>query len=192
MNRFISARGTFLAFILTGLLLAPAIIQADDKGTEKKALKPQGTISGLMVDFKNDYITVQLDDQDEPTKFLYGPGITLQSLTKRGIFPVDRVNVKYKTDGDDKKVLAIEKVAGKASGVIIGKVIKVYNNFWVAVKPANGMIEGFALNGPGVDKTPGFTVLKSLNPGDQVAIKYATDFERHRILQIEVKPAPAK
>jgi hypothetical protein len=54
------------------------------------------------------------------------------------------------------------------------------------------MIEGFALNGPPEKAKPASDILKSLNPGDMVAIKYATDFERHRILQIEVKPAPAK
>jgi len=54
------------------------------------------------------------------------------------------------------------------------------------------MIEGYALNGP-PEKTKAVSdILKSLNPGDLVAIKYATDFERHRILQIEVRPSPTR
>jgi hypothetical protein len=82
-------------------------------------------------------------------------------------------------------------VAGKQSGVIVGKVLKVYNNFWVAIKPANGgMIEGFALNFPPEKFKQSHDLIKTLQPGDTVAIKYATDFERHRILQMEVKAQP--
>jgi hypothetical protein len=80
-------------------------------------------------------------------------------------------------------------VPGKQSGVVIGTVIKVYDNFWVSVKPTNGdMIEGFALGGNSAAVSK--DVLKSLNPGDVVGIRYITDLERHRIQQIQVKPAP--
>jgi hypothetical protein len=147
-------------------------------------------VSGLLIDVKDDGIIVQHDGEADTTKYLYGGAITKAALLKQNIFNVDRVNVKFKADGDTRTLVAIEKVPGKQSGVIIGEVIKVYNEFWVAVKPKNGMIEGFALNGPPDKVKPALDILKSLNPGDIVAIKYGTDFERHRILQIEVKPAP--
>ena len=51
------------------------------------------------------------------------------------------------------------------------------------------MIEGFALGG---NNKAAADTLKSLKPGDLVAIKYATDFERHRIQQIDVRPAATK
>jgi hypothetical protein len=191
MNRHSLPHAACLLALLAGISLLPGTGRADTKDADKKAeLKPEGTLSGLMTDFKDGYMMVQLDDRDEPIKFLFGPGMTIQTLTKQqGIFPCNRINLKYKTDGDDKKVLAAEKVPGRQNGIVIGKVIKVYNNFWVSVKPENGMIEGFALGGAA--KNAG-DVLKSLKPGDLVAIKYTTDGERHRIAQIEVKPAAEK
>lgn len=179
--------------VFAGLCILTGVLCAEPTDSDKKdSMKPAGTVSGLMTDFKADSMLVQLDDQDEPIKFVYGPGISQKTLASRHIFPVDRVNLKYKTEGDDKQVLAVEKVPGRQSGIIIGKVVKVYNNFWVSVKPNTGMIEGFALNGSPEKTKPASDILKSLNPGDLVAIKYATDFERHRILQIEMKSPPTK
>lgn len=179
--------------VIFGLALFAGFARADSKDSDKKSeLKPAGVVGGLMTDFKNDHMVVQLDDQDEPINFFYASGITQPGLANQHIFPVDRINLKYKTEGDKKIVVAVEKVPGRANGVIIGKVLKVYGNFWVAVQPKEGMIEGFALNQSPDKPTAVSDTLKSLNPGDLVAIKYATDFERHRILQLEVKPAPAK
>jgi len=122
MNRHLLPHAAFPLLLLLGVSLLAGIVRADQKDPDKSgALKPEGTISGLMTDFKNDYMLVQLDDQDEPTKFLYGPGIALPALTKRNIFPVDRITPKYKTEGDDKKVLAVEKVPGKQAGSSSGK-----------------------------------------------------------------------
>jgi hypothetical protein len=190
MNRHSRLHAAFSIIVALCLSLAAGHVYADSKDPDTKGtLKPEGVASGLMTDFKDNYMLVQLDDQEEPIKFVFGPGITIPVLTKHGIFPCNRISFKYKTDGDDKKVVDAQKIPGKQGGIVIGTVIKVYNNFWVSVKPKNGMIEGFALGGGGKDSAE---VLKSLNPGDLVAIKYATDFERHRIQQIEVKPAPAK
>lgn len=195
MERQLRPHAAFPLLLLIGLSLLAGIVRADPKDTGKKgALKPEGSVTGLMTDFKNDYMLVQLDDQDEPTKFLFGPGITIPVLTKHFIFPVDRITLKYKTEGEDKKVLDVVKVPGQKNGIVIGKAIRVYNNFWVSVKPDDGgMIEGFALNGDAAKEGKAVSdILKSLNPGDRVAIKYATDFERHRILKIDVRPAKAK
>ena len=176
--------------LLAVSLLPPALRGADAKAPDKKPeLKPEGVTSGLMTDFKKEYMVVQLDDQDEPIQFYFTPGMSIQTLTKQGIFPCNRINFKYKTDGNDKIVLAAEKLGGRSGGIAIGTVIKVYNDFWVSIKPTNGdMIEGFALGGNAQIKP----ILHSLNPGDLVAIKYTTDFERHRIVQMEVKPAGRK
>jgi hypothetical protein len=174
---------------LFAVILTAAVHGGDQTNSGKSAVKAKDTASGLLTDFKDDSITVLLDGDDEPTKFLLGNGISKQDLTKRQIFPVDRVNLKFKLDGEDRKLVAIEKVPGRPTGVAVGKVIKVYNNFWIAVKPNNGgMIEGFALNWPPEKFKQSHDLIKTLKPGDVVAIKYATDFERHRILQIELKP----
>lgn len=154
---------------------------------DKPPIKNSGAVSGLLVDFKDDGVIVAVDGEEEPTKFKYA-GMTRQDLVKRQIFPVDRVNLKIKIEGDEKKLTAIEKVPGRATGTVVGKVLKVYNDFWVAVKPTNGgMVEGFALNFPPEKFKQSHDLIKTLKPGDLVAIRYATDFERHRILQMEVK-----
>ena len=191
MNRHSAQHVFCFVPLLLGVALLPGILRgADSKDADKKGdLKPAGQISGLMIDFKSDYMLVQLDDRDEPTKFLFGPGVTIPVLTKHGIFPCNRITLKYKSDGDDKKVVDAVKLPGRQAGIVVGKVIKVYNDFWVSVKPKEGMIEGFALGG---NNKAAADTLKSLKPGDLVAIKYATDFERHRIQQIDVRPAATK
>lgn len=161
-------------------------------GPDSSASKPKtsGTVSGLLTDFNKEKITVQIDNEEEATDYAYGPGLSQEALTKHSVFPVDRVNVKFKMDGDKRVFTAIEKIPGKPTGVVIGKVIKNYNNFWVSVKPnSGGMIEGFALNFPPEKFKSSHELIKTLKPGDVVAIRYATDFERHRILEMEVRPA---
>lgn len=183
-------RATAFMAVVSLLFLATAL-HADDTSKSHNTVKT--TVGGLLTDFNDKGVTIQIDDEDQPTTFLYDGNITKEALTHTQIFPVDRVNIKFKIDGDDKKLVSISKVPGKASGVVIGKVLKVYNNFWVAVKPNNGgAIEGFALNWPPEKFKQSHDLIKTLQPGDTVAIQYATDFERHRILKMELKQQPAK
>jgi hypothetical protein len=182
-----------LSLALLGTFFLGSKALAAPKDSAKDAPKTTGTASGLIVDMKKEFMTVQHDGEAEPTKYLYANGAGMETLThKMNIFGVDRVNIKYKLEGEDRRITAIEKVPGKSQGVIVGEVVKVYNNFWVAVKPKTGMIEGFALNWPPEKFKQSHDLIKTLNPGDQVAIKYGTDFERHRILQMEVRPAQSK
>ncbi len=172
---------------------AGSMARAEPKEPAKDAPKDKGVAGGLVIDKHEDSILVRVDGEDEPTKYLLGPGADkhMQEVLK-SIFSVDRVQIKYKLEGDARRVVSIEKLAGKANGVVRGEVLKVYNNFWVAVKPKDGPVEGFALNGPAEKVKAAADVLKALKPGDVVVIHYSTDFERHRILTIEVAPTPAK
>ncbi len=130
-----------------------------------------------------------MDGQDEPTKFLIGDGTEKASLgVLKTVFNVNRVRLRFESDGDSKRLIAIERIMGRPTGVVTGEVIKVYNNFWVAIKPKDGPPDGYAITWPPEKAKASAEVLKSLNPGDTVTIHYGTD-ERHRILQIEVKPA---
>jgi hypothetical protein len=151
-----------------------------------------GTVGGLLIDVLDDGVTVVVDGDEEPTKYVFGSGLDKQSILKRAIFNVNRVNVKYKVDGDKHIVVAIERVVGRRDGVVIGEVLKVYNNFWVAVRPKEGQIDGYALQWPPEKFKQSHDLIKTIKKGDLVAIKYTTDGERHRILQMEVKPAPSK
>ena len=62
-----------------------------------------------------------------------------------------------------------------------GTVVKVYNNFWVEVKPRNGLADAYAPGANYNDKAF-MEKLRGLKPGDSVTITFTTDGERHRIL----------
>jgi hypothetical protein len=70
-------------------------------------------------------------------------------------------------------------------GTVTGEV-QFSNDFWVAVKPKNGPLDGYAISWP-----PGSMVagLKALKKGDVVTIRFHTDVERHRIETLQVLPA---
>ena len=71
------------------------------------------------------------------------------------------------------------------TGMVTGEV-QFSNDFWVAVKPKKGPLDGYAINWP-----PGDMVarLKALKKGDMVTIRFLTDVERHRIDAMQVFPA---
>lgn len=88
------------------------------------------------------------------------------------------------------RLVTIKRHIPKASGTMTGRVVKVYNDFWVEVKPKSGVADAFA---PGADnynyKDQAFMEkLKGLQPGDSVTITYTTDFERHRITTLRKNP----
>jgi hypothetical protein len=96
------------------------------------------------------------------------------------VFNASRVKLTYKKDGDARVLTGITRQVLKDKGTVTGTVVKVYNDFWVEVKPKDGVSDAYA---PGINyKNKEFMdMLKGLKPGDSVTIKYYTDFERHRI-----------
>jgi hypothetical protein len=76
--------------------------------------------------------------------------------------------------------VSIKRHIIKQTGTITGEVIKVYNDFWVEVKPKTGLADAFA-PGANYNDKEFMAKLKGLQPGDSVTITYTTDFERHRI-----------
>ena len=98
-----------------------------------------------------------------------------------------RIRIAYVEEGDARRIVAVEKLATRATGVFVGEVMFVVNDFWIAVKPKNGPPDAFALGQDPRKGGPIVDLLKSLKKGDVVAVKYNTDFERHRIVQLEKK-----
>ena len=98
----------------------------------------------------------------------------------------------YKKDGDSRRLVGIKRQILKATGTMTGEVVKVYNDFWVEVKPKNGLADAFA-PGPGTFNNKEFmAMLKALQPGESVTISYTTDLERHRIKTLRKNAGPAK
>jgi hypothetical protein len=160
------------------------------RSEETKSSSKPVVVSGIYCDRKDnkgDLLTFMPDGEDEPKPYsLEGADKSMLTAMQK-IFPNCRVRIAYKQDGDVRHIVGIEKIATRQTGIFIGQVMFVQNNFWLAVKPTSGTPDAFAL---GIDPKKGGSVvdlLKSLKKGDVVAIKYVTDIERHRIVQMEKK-----
>jgi hypothetical protein len=97
------------------------------------------------------------------------------------IFGANRATLTYKKDGDTRILVSAKRQVLRAQGTITGTVVGVHNDFWIEVKPKDGVSDGFAPGGQWND--PDFKAWrKSLKPGDSVTLSYTTDGERHRIV----------
>ena len=146
-----------------------------------------GKAAGIIFDYdrKNNFITVKVDGEEELTKFQVGekPDKKLAESLKT-VFGAARVQLTYKKDGDNRVLTSIKRHIIKVDGTITGQVVKVHNEFWVEVKPKNGLADAFAPGANYNDKAF-MNMLKSLQPGDTVTIVYTTDGERHRIKSLK-------
>ena len=174
----------FCAVLLSTILGSNSVASGADKNA--------GKVAGILIDKKNNEITVKADGEDEPVKYLVNNSDKKLVQALKPIFGASRVQLTYKTDGDSRQLVSIRKQVLKASGTVTGTVVKVYNNFWVEVKPKNGPSDAYA---PGIAnfKNKDFMEkLKGLKPGDTVTITFNTDFERHRILTMRIKENKGK
>ena len=159
---------------------------ADSKAPSAKPV----IVSGIYVDRKDnkgDLLTFLTDGEDEIKTYTLEGADKSTFAAMQKIFPNCRVKIAYKQDGDARHIVGIEKLATKPTGIFIGEVMFVQNNFWIAVKPKNGPPDAFALGSDPRKGGPIVELLKTLQKGDIVAIRYTTDFERHRIAQLEKK-----
>lgn len=180
------------AIVLAATLLAGGVIAADviaaDSPKDAKPGKPIAA-TGVLTDNKKDFTMIWVDGEDAPTKFAIAEGFDKNTFDfppkGKGVFVPDRVQFTYIKDDDGNKVLTMQRAKTPLKGTVTGEV-QFSNDFWVAVKPKNGPLDGYAISWP-----PGDMVarLKALKKGDVVTIKFRTDVERHRIDALKVLPA---
>lgn len=153
---------------------APAV-GADDAKDGK-----EGKVAGILIDKNADSLTVKADGEDEPVKYMIPKADKKVNDALKSIFNAGRVKLTYKKDGDTRELTGIARQVLKEKGTVTGTVVKVYNDFWVEVKPKDGVSDAYA---PGANfKNKEFMdQLKALKPGESVTIKFYTDAERHRI-----------
>ena len=179
MLRFHGFLTLFCAAMLFLILGSPSIATAGEK-------KDEGKVAGILIDKRDNWLTVKADGEDEPVKYLKGKDSDSKLAEPlKTIFDASRVQLTYKKDGDSRQLVSIKRQVLKASGTVTGVVVNVYNEFWVEVKPKDGPSDAYA---PGANyKDKDFMAkLKGLKPGDSVTIKFNTDFERHRILTLRI------
>jgi hypothetical protein len=150
------------------------------------AAEPEGgQVAGILVEKKEDWITVKTDGEQEPVKYvLKDPDKKLAEAFKN-VYNAGRVQLTYKKDGDERRLVSIKRQIFKATGTFTGQVVKLHDNFWIEVKPRNGLADAFAPGGNFKDKAF-MDTLRGLKPGDTVTIAYVTDGERHRIQTLRI------
>ncbi|HJT34144.1 MAG TPA: hypothetical protein VJ783_19005 [Pirellulales bacterium] len=148
--------------------------------------------AGIMIDKGNDWLTLKADGEDEPVKYTVAPSNKLLQEAFKTVFNASRVQLTYKQTGDTRQLVTIKRQIIKATGTITGDVVKVYNDFWVEVKPKRGVADAFAPGGDNYNDKDFMTRLKELKSGDSVTITYTTDFERHRIKTLRKNPRKPK
>lgn len=162
-------------------LLATLQVPGIATSADKEAAKQDGTVAGILIDKKDNGIIVKGDGDDEPVKYVISGSDKKLTDALKAIFDASRVQLTYKKDGDSRQLVSIKKQVLKASGTTTGVVVKVYNDFWIEVKPKNGLSDAYAPSAVNFKNKEFMDRLKGLQKGDSVTITFTTDFERHRI-----------
>lgn len=138
-------------------------------------------VAGILVAKTDTTLTIKADGEDEPVKYPVPKSDKKVTDALKSIFDASRVTLTYKKDGEGRQLTGIARQVLKKSGTVTGTVVKVYNDFWVEVKPKDGVSDAYAPNGTNYKDKEFMETLKGLKPGESVTIKFVTDGERHRI-----------
>lgn len=172
-----NAHPTLVYFFALNFFAFLSAVAAADREKSDQPVKA----AGIMIDKGNDWFTLKADGEDEPVKYVVDPANKSLQESFKAVFNASRVQLTYKQTGDTRQLVTIKRQIIKATGTITGDVVKVYNDFWVEVKPKRGVADAFAPGGDNYNDKAFMQRLKELTPGDSVTITYTTDFERHRI-----------
>jgi hypothetical protein len=166
---------TFAALLLLGGS-PPAALQA-----EQEKPKKAGPVRGVLMQGGDTSIKVWGDKDEEPVTYVFGAGSEKKmKKAMKGIFHAARVQVTYKEEGDERRLVSIRSLLKKTSGVVTGEVVHNDNGWWIVLKHKGGVRNAYAVKRP-ADREK----VKALQIGDVVALRYSTDFERHRIEAIQ-------
>lgn len=175
-----------LALLLVGLGWS-SVTPATAQGTAN----PEKKVAGILIDKNKDWLTLKADGEDEEVKYVIDTANKKLEKALKNIFNAARVQLTYKKDGDSRQLVTIKRQILKANGIVTGTVVKLYNNFWIEVKPKTGLANAYAPGGNYNDKAF-MEKLRALQPGDSVTLKFTTDGERHRIVWLRKNTSGAK
>jgi hypothetical protein len=172
---------------LIGAVLLLSLSSSHVTGQDTKPAKKSGKVSGVLISKSSDSITVHVDKEEEPAKYTIDEKNKKQAAALKTVYDGGRVQLTYKTEGDDRQLVLITRQVLQQSGTLTGTVVKVHNDFWVEVKLKSGRYEGFAPNGRNNKDKAFMDRLKALQAGDTVTVQFTTDSERHRIVAFKKK-----
>ena len=184
--------GRLAAMVLAAALLgAGAAGDAPKQAGQGKARGKPTAAAGIVTDVQTNagFVMIWTDGEDAPAKYVFGEGFDKRVFgfppAGKAIFTVGRVQFTYAQRDDTRQVLSMKKEKPRARGTVTGRVMFA-NSFWVAVKPRQGRLEGYAVGGRSWKEMG--QRLKTLQKGDIVTIQFYTDIERHRIVTLRVAP----
>src|ERR1022692_4495734 len=189
MLRFQGFLTLVCAVVLFNILGSPPVTPAADN----VAAQDDGKVAGILIEKKEDWLTVKEDGEDEPVKYLVGKDANKKLIEAlKTTFNASRVQLTYKKDGDSRQLVSIKKQVLKASGTVTGVVVKVHDQFWIELKPKDGPSDAFAPGATNYNNKDFMAKLRGLKKGDSVTITFNTDLERHRILTLRINEERAK
>lgn len=170
--------------ITCGILLFAVILVSHPRTWAADKDSPK-MVAGILTDTGDKWIKVKGDGDEETAKYVYDGSDKKLVASMKGIFTVSRVQVSYNLNGDARQLVGIKKLATQPTGTVTGEVLAICNNFWIEVKPKDGVPDGYALNFPPEKYKAVAETLKALKKGDIVKLTYTTDFERHRLQTLQ-------
>ena len=151
---------------LAAALLARGVIAAESPKDARPG-KPI-TALGVLTDNKANATMIWVDGEDAPTKFALAAGFDKSTFgfppKGKGVFVPDRVQFTYLKGDDGNKVLAMQRAKTPLKGTVTGEV-QFSNDFWVAVKPKNGPLDGYAISWPPGNMVARLKALEEGRPG---------------------------
>jgi hypothetical protein len=128
---------------------------------DKDPLNKETKVAGITIERKENWLTLKADGEDEIVKYVAGPE---SEKAMKMISNAGRAQLTYKQEGESRQIVSKRQVF-KATGTITGNVVKVYDKFWVEVKPKSCVADAYAPGNNYNDK--GFMEkLNSWKPGE--------------------------
>ncbi len=109
---------------LLGAVLLLSLPASHVTGQYTKPAKISGTISGVLIRKTHESITVNVVKEEEPAKYTIDEKNKRQAAALKGVYDGGRVQLTYKTDGDNRQLVMITRQVLQQTGTVTGTVVK--------------------------------------------------------------------
>jgi hypothetical protein len=103
----------FCSVVLFAILGLPPVAPA----ANNDVAQDDGKVAGILIEKKDNWLTVKADGEDEPVKYLVAKAADKKLFEALKItFNASRVQLTYKKDGDSRQLVSIKKQVLKRPG----------------------------------------------------------------------------